>query len=68
MDLNVQAFRIAQQATAEISPATLAKREAARKGGVVGGQARAKAMTSEQRSIVARKANAARWRKVEATA
>ena len=48
MDLNVHAFRIVHQATEEPNTATVAKRAAARKGGTVGGQARAKAISSER--------------------
>ena len=33
-----------------------------RKGGLVGGKARAKALTSKQRSDIAKKAAAARWK------
>ncbi len=38
-------------------------KEYARKGGLKGGKARAKALTSKQRSEIAKKAAAARWRK-----
>jgi hypothetical protein len=62
MDLNVHAFRLVEQATSE---ATLsqAKKASSRKGGLKGGAARAKSITSERRAEIARKANAARCRK-----
>ncbi len=40
-----------------------AKESRARKGGTKGGPARAKALTQEQRSEIARTAAAARWKK-----
>ncbi|QDM29633.1 hypothetical protein FNL56_11970 [Tardiphaga sp. vice304] len=39
------------------------KQTAARKGGVKGGPARAKSLTSEERSEIARTAASARWKK-----
>ena len=61
MDLNVSAFRIVQQLTTE-------KKEnkrsvAARAGGMAGGPARAKRLTSDERRAIARKANRARWKR-----
>lgn len=63
MDLNVKAFRLVQGVIGE-APETnkLNKRTAARKGGILGGIARAKSMSPERRAEIARTANAARWR------
>ena len=67
-DPNVTAFNVVQQATAEDEPeAPPAKNPAAvalgRLGGLKGGKARAKALTPEQRSEIAKKAARARWSK-----
>jgi hypothetical protein len=61
MDLNVNAFRIVTTLTTE-------KRDdkrtmAGRAGGKVGGPARARKLTPEQRRAIALTANKARWRK-----
>jgi hypothetical protein len=61
MDLNVHAFRLVQAAITERAPES-ERRVASRKGGLKGGKARAKAISAEQRSAIARKASAARWR------
>jgi len=61
MDLNVQAFRLVQEATQETTVAKSAKRAASRKGGIKGGAARAKSITSERKKEIALAANAARW-------
>jgi len=61
MDLNVRAFRTVQAAMAESVPVDK-KKQAARKGGLSGGRSRAKAMTPERRSEIARNASRARWR------
>jgi hypothetical protein len=66
MDLNVRAFRTVQTALAEPHPLNKRK-EAARKGGLSGGPSRAKTMTPERRSEIARAASRARW-KAKATA
>ena len=65
MDLNVQAFRLVQKATDEITLEKVAKRAASRKGGMKGGSARAKALTQARRKEIALTANAARWASVE---
>lgn len=66
MDLNVRAFRIVQAALAQ--PAEPNKRkEAARKGGLLGGPSRAKSICAKRRSEIAKKANWARWSKVNAS-
>jgi hypothetical protein len=67
-DVNQNAFRIMQEATAEHDPeAAPGKNPAAvalgRKGGLKGGKARAEKMTAEERSAGARRAAAARWGK-----
>jgi hypothetical protein len=62
MDLNVQAFRLVQEATSEVAP-DKAKRAASRKGGLKGGTARAKSITPARRLEIAHKASAARWNK-----
>ena len=62
MDLNVRAFRTVQAALAE--PAGPDKRkEAARKGGLLGGPSRARSITAKRRSEIAKQASAARWKK-----
>jgi hypothetical protein len=62
MDLNVQAFRLVQEATSD-AVSNSAKLASSRKGGLKGGTARAKSISPERRREIARKANAARWRK-----
>ncbi len=67
-DVNEAAFREMQEATGEApqeeasgkNPAAVAL---GRLGGAKGGKARAAKLTAEQRSEIARKAAAARWRK-----
>ncbi len=60
MDINVQAFRLVQEATA--AEPDRAKRASSRKGGLHGGPARAKSITPERRLEIARKASETRWR------
>lgn len=67
-DLAETAFAVFQQAIGEKPPEQLELPEAstvtrARKGGRKGGAARAKALTREQRSEIARVAALARWKK-----
>ena len=62
MDMNLQAFRLVQEATREVSP-DRAKLASARKGGLKGGTARARSITPERRVEIAKKASAARWNK-----
>lgn len=66
-DVNERAFDIVQQATGEDEPEQSDKNQAAvelgRLGGSKGGQARAKKLTSEERSEIAKKAAEARWSK-----
>lgn len=61
MDLNVQAFRLVQQAVEETCPSDVVQRAASRRGGIKGGAARAASLSSERRKEIARQANAARW-------
>lgn len=63
MDLNVRAFRTVQEALKEKPDVAASRRAASRKGGLAGGPSRAKAISAERRLEIARKANAARWRK-----
>lgn len=68
LDLNQLAKRIVDEATggAEKTPAPPAKNAAAvalgKLGGIKGGTARAAALTPEQRSEIAKKAAASRWK------
>jgi hypothetical protein len=63
-DFTQIAFAVVQQATGEVvKPEPTAKAKAGRKGGLKGGKVRAAALTPEQRSKIAKKAAAARWRK-----
>jgi len=62
MDLNVQAFRLVQEATSEVVP-DKAKLASSRKGGIKGGAARARSITPERRVEIARRASEARWHK-----
>lgn len=68
-DINQLAAKIVEMATNEQPPADDGKDPAAvalgRKGGLVGGKARAAAMTPEERKASAKKAAAARWGKKE---
>jgi hypothetical protein len=61
-DLNQLAKAIVDQATGKIPPKIeTARAKAGRLGGVKGGAQRAKVLTSEQRSEIAKKAAAKRW-------
>ncbi len=67
-DVNKKAFSIVQLATGEDTPLTPDGKNAAavelgRLGGLKGGKARAKALTSKKRSEIAKKAANARWEK-----
>lgn len=69
-DLNQRAKSIVDIATGEIEDnlkekdlLKLAASAMGRKGGLKGGKARAKALTKEQRSEIAKKGAAARWNK-----
>jgi len=62
MDINVRAFRTVHAIVDE--PTEPNKRKvSSRKGGLAGGPARAKSVSAERRSEIARKASLARWKK-----
>jgi hypothetical protein len=61
-DLNQMAYRVMQHATEPQAPETPAQRTG-REGGLKGGKARARKLSPEQRSEIARKAAQARWKK-----
>jgi len=60
VDVNVRAFRVVQAAISEPEEPN-ARKDAARKGGLVGGPSRAKSLSAERRTQIAKKANRARW-------
>jgi len=63
-DFNQTAFDLVQQATGEVAVPDLTQQQASgRKGGLVGGSARARALTKDERSRIAKLAAAARWKK-----
>lgn len=66
-DFNQTAFAIVQQAVDETPPPPVdekkkAAQESGRRGGLKGGTARSQTLTPEQRSEIAKKAAAARWK------
>ena len=66
-DTNKRAKSIVDIATGEesaeqIDPIEVAAATLGRKGGLKGGKARAKALTAKQRSDIAKKAAASRWK------
>jgi hypothetical protein len=65
MDLNVRAFQVVQAATSEYKEPTVtdAKRDASRKGGLIGGPSRARSVSARRRREIARAASNARWNK-----
>ena len=63
MDLNVRAFRVVQEAVDGAPPASKAKKDSSRRGGLIGGRSRALTMSAERRREIAKNANAARWGK-----
>ena len=67
MDLNVRAFRTVQAALAEPKPVDK-RRQASRKGGLIGGPQRAKSTSPERRAEIAKKASRTRWSKRTAAA
>jgi hypothetical protein len=63
-DFTQVALGVVRQATGEVTaPAPSKKQESGRKGGLVGGAARASKLTPEQRADIARVAAQARWKK-----
>ena len=63
-DINILATRIVEGATIDFNGKNLAAVALGRLGGKKGGKARAKKLTPEQRSDIARRAAQARWQKV----
>jgi hypothetical protein len=61
MDLNVRAFRLVQHVVADPPSTKVPSRDAAKRGGIKGGRARAESLTSERRAEIARRASQARW-------
>ena len=58
------AFDVFQQASGEVAPVKPTKaQEDGKKGGIKGGAARAKKLTAEERSEIAKKAAATRWKR-----
>ena len=68
MDLNVRAFRVVQAAYNGNPTESDPKKLASRKGGLIGGPSRAKAIGAKRRSEIAKKASVARWKRRKATA
>ena len=63
-DFTQTAFDVVQQATGAVTPPQESvKARSGRKGGQKGGAARASALSSAERSRIAKKAAAARWHK-----
>jgi len=62
MDLNVRAFRTVQAALAEPAEPDK-KKQAARKGGLLGGQSRARSLSAARRKEIAKQGSAARWKR-----
>jgi hypothetical protein len=68
MDLNVRAFRTVDEALKRASKPSGEQTEnkkvtAARRGGLIGGPSRAKAISAERRREIARAASNARWKR-----
>lgn len=57
------AIKVAKIATGEVEDETMTGKEYAQKGGLKGGVVRAKKLTPEQRSEIAKKAAQTRWHK-----
>ena len=65
-DFTQVALDVVRRATGEVTvPAPSKKQESGRKGGLLGGQARASKMTPQRRREIAVKAAAARWKKAD---
>lgn len=65
-DTNKLAWQIVQEATGQVEPVAMAtenkKAIAGRKGGLKGGRARAKALSAERKTAIAKKAANTRWK------
>ena len=57
------AIKVAQIATGEVEEPLETGKEYARKGGLIGGKARAEKLSSSKRKAIAKKAAQARWAK-----
>lgn len=66
MDLNVRAFRVVHEALKDTPTESEGKKAAARQGGLIGGPSRARSISAERRTEIARRASAARWSKHKA--
>jgi hypothetical protein len=62
MNVNVRAFRVVHQAINGVTPIP-SKQASARNRGLKGGPARARSITPERRTEIARTTSAARWQK-----
>ena len=56
------AIKVAKIATGEVEDETMAGKELHRKGGLIGGKTRAKNLSPERRSEIAKQAARARWK------
>jgi hypothetical protein len=66
MDLNVRAFRVVQEAiNGRASSPPNPKKVSSSKGGLIGGPARARSISPERRTEIAKKASKARWSRVK---
>ena len=63
MDLNVRAFRTVHAALDEHPTEVTSQQAASRKGGLIGGRARARSISAKRRREIARIASKARWSK-----
>lgn len=62
MDVNLRAFQVVQPAVSKRT-APNKRIESSRKGGQLGGPARAKSISAQRRTEIAKKASRARWSK-----
>ena len=63
-DFTQVAFAVVQQATGEApKPTTTPRQENRRKGGLKGGVSRMNSLTADEKTDLAKKASAARWKK-----
>lgn len=61
MDLNVRAFRTVQEALNKEDVLPDKRKESSRKGGLIGGKARAKTLTRARKREIALAGSSARW-------
>ena len=63
-DFTQVAFAVVQQAVGEVpKPTKTPRQENSRKGGLKGGASRMNSLTSDEKTDLAKKASAARWKK-----